>query len=111
MSLGSALKRFYSRPGRVLPYLNRVSYVKTYSLDFFFFYFLSYSTDCEIHPYTSNYQERTAVLNRFVIVDGSATYVKIKQSVKTKRMYKVNLPFASVGLLKRDEDDGIEPIC
>lgn len=76
-----------------------------------FFYFLSYSTDCEIHPYTSNYQERTAVLNRFVIVDGSATYVKIKQSVKTKRMYKVNLPSASVGLLKRDEDDGIEPIC
>lgn len=39
MSLGSALKRFYSRPGRVLPYLNRVSYVKTYSLDFFFFIF------------------------------------------------------------------------
>lgn len=38
MSLGSALKRFYSRPGRVLPYLNRVSYVKTYSLDFFFIF-------------------------------------------------------------------------
>lgn len=41
MSLGSALKRFYSRPGRVLPYLNRVSYVKTYSLDFFFFFIFS----------------------------------------------------------------------